>query len=314
MIFFFYGPNRFLARQELDRMQTAYLKKTGSDFGLDKVDGATLSVSGLRSVLQASPFLASSRLVIVRDFGQTKPTAAQVEQLVKEIPATTVAVFYDPDADQRTAYVKSMLKLARVVKFEPLATTALFSWIEQTASSVGGTISRSAAQKLVDAAGEDQWRLREELIKLTGYQAEVTAETIEAMVVPTLHQSVFVLVEAMMAGKARESISVYRDLLEEREHELKLLTMVIWQLRNVMMAKLAPPVSSDDLAKMTGLSPYVASKAQALAKHIDKNVLTNVFCQAAETEYRIKSGAEPGQRAVERLIIEIATQMQPSKR
>ena len=51
------------------------------------------------------------------------------------------------------------------------------------------------------------------------------------LVVPTLNQSIFDLVEAMTAGRGKMAMGAYHELLAERTNEIYLLTMVIWQLR-----------------------------------------------------------------------------------
>src|ERR1700684_3697593 len=99
MIFFFYGPNTYAARQQLAKLVVEYEKKTGSNLGLERIDGAKVKPDALNASLQAAPFLATSRLVIVEDLGLNKAVAATVDRYLKNIPATTVAVFYDPTVD-----------------------------------------------------------------------------------------------------------------------------------------------------------------------------------------------------------------------
>jgi DNA polymerase-3 subunit delta len=307
MIFFFYGPNAYGARHEIHRMTEAYVKKTGSDLGFERIDGSNLNLKSLQSTLQASPFLATSRLVIVDDFGKVKVTSEALEATLAVIPSTTVAVFYDGEVDQRTAYFKTMQKIARTVKFEAMSSSELTNWIMAEAKRLGGSIDRPTAQALLAAAGEDQWRLSGELSKLVSYQTKISKETVALMVVPTLNQSIFDLVEAMTAGRGKAAMSAYHELLAERTNEIYLLTMVIWQLRNLLLARTAVGLAPNDLAKVAGMSPYVAGKAMQAARSFDESTLKQAFLAATECEYRIKSGREPAQPAVERLILEVAT-------
>ena len=307
MIFFFYGPNAYAARHEIHRMSEAYVKKTGSDIGFERLEGAGLTLKGLQTTLQTSPFLATSRLVIIDDFGKVKVTSEALEHTLASIPSTTVAVFYDSDVDQRTAYYKTMHKVARNVKFEAMTGSQLIAWVTNETKRLGGTIERPAAQALLATAGEDQWRLSGELSKLVSYQPKVTAETVAFLVVPTLNQSIFDLVEAMTAGRGKAALGAYHELLAERTNEIYLLTMVIWQLRNLLLARTAHGLAPNDLAKVAGMSPYVAGKAMQAARAYDESTLKQAFLAATECEYRIKSGREPAQPAVERLILEVAT-------
>ena len=45
MTLFFYGPNSYALRQQLGQMVEAYRKKVGSDFGLERLDGADVLVT-----------------------------------------------------------------------------------------------------------------------------------------------------------------------------------------------------------------------------------------------------------------------------
>lgn len=306
MIFFFYGPNTYAARQELQRMTNGYLKKVGTDFGLEHLDGSGLSLNQLQANLQASPFLATSRLVIVDGFGKVKVTSEGLTAMLAAVPATTVVVFYDAEVDQRTTYYKTIIKTARIVKFEAETTSQLLQWISKETKRLGGSIDRLSAQALLEAAGEDQWRLSGELSKLVSYRTVVTVETIKLLVAPQVSQTIFDLVEAMTAGRGKAAMTYYHNLLAERANEIYLLTMIIWQLRNLLLAKTSHGLSPNELAKTAGMSPYVAGKALTVARAYDEATLKQAFLAAAECEYRIKTGQIPPQPALERLILEVA--------
>lgn len=305
MIFFFYGPNLYAAQAELERMTSAYLKKAGSDFGLERLEG-NASWEQLQGALLATPFLANSRLVIISDFGKAKPDPDRLAKLIEGMPSTTVAVFYDREADRRTGYFKTLCNLARAVEFKLLTTPELVQWIGREVKRQGGSITRSVAQQLLEVAGEDQWRLSGEIAKLVAYQPEVTKETIAELVVPNLNQSVFDLVDAMTAGRGKAALTAYHALLAERTNELYLLTMIIWQLRNLLTAKSAAGMAAAELASKTGLSPYVANKSIAAAQPYRESTLKKAFLAAVECEYNIKSGRQPAAPAVENLIVAVA--------
>src|SRR6266567_1829039 len=102
MTLFFYGANSFALRKQLGQMVEAYRTKAGSDYGLDRVDGAALKTKGLTAILQASPFLASSRLVIVEGVVANKPVSEKLADIMGHVPASTVVVFVEREVDQRT--------------------------------------------------------------------------------------------------------------------------------------------------------------------------------------------------------------------
>lgn len=307
MTLFFYGPNTFALRQQLRQMVEAYVAKAGSDFGLERIDGASIKPRELLANLQAAPFLASSRLVIIEGLAANKGAAEKLGEVLANVPASTVAVFVEREVDQRTSVFKTLGKADKVIKFELLSGPKLTAWVSGEIARLGGTADRSAVQELVDLAGEDQWRLQGEINKLVNYNVQVTSATVQELVVPSIERSIFDLVEAMAAGRASAALSGYHALLKQKESEIYILTMIQWQLRNLLLAKTAPAeMAPNDLAKAAGMSPYVASKMAAAQARLSQDMLTAAYAAAADCEYDIKTGRLKSEAAVEQLIYRVA--------
>lgn len=308
MTIFFYGVNSYALRQQLSQMVQAYLAKAGSDYGLERIDGAAVKAEGLRAALQATPFLASSRLVIVEGVAGNKPVAEKLAGLMKLVPQSTVAVFVEREVDQRTVAFKALKAADKVVKFEVLEGPKLLSWIKAEIERLGGTAEPAAIRELVELAGGDQWRLAGEINKLVNYNAKVTVETVNALVERSVERTIFDLVEAMAAGRVGAAMTAYRALLEHRESEMYVLTMIQWQLRNLLLAKTAPAgMAPADLAKAAGMSPYVAGKMMAAQSALDEGLLVAAYRAAADCEFDIKTGRLKAEVAVEQLIFRISS-------
>jgi DNA polymerase III subunit delta len=307
MVFFFYGTNTYMLRQKLREMTSTYLEKTGTDMGLERIDGANVTIDRLRSSLQASPFLTTSRLIIVESLGKNKVVSAKIDHLIELVPETTVAVFVETEIDQRTVYFKELSKSAKVVQFEALPLPKLGNWIQGQVENLGGTIDRSAVNLLLEMTNGDQWRLSEEIQKLVNYKSTVTRETIMLLVEAGLDQNVFDMVEAMSAGRADEALKTYRKLINAREDPFKILGMVEWQLRNLLLAKAGGQISQPELAKVGGMSPYVAGKMQTAARRHDLDTLKAAFAGAVDTEYFMKTGQVPAEVGLEQLIYRVAS-------
>jgi DNA polymerase-3 subunit delta len=251
--------------------------------------------------------LANSRLVIIDGVAQNKSLGDKLPKLMESVPSSTVAVFADRTIDQRTSVYKQLLKADKVVKFDPLTGPKLLGWAKAEVEKLGGTAEPAALRELVETAGEDQWRLSGELNKLVNYEPTVTVRQVRELVAPSVEQSIFHLVEAMTAGKAAPALAGFRRLLERRESEMYVLTMVQWQLRNLLLAKAAPAAMTPaELAKAAGMSPFVAGKMMTAQGETGEAALKQAYQLAAKCEYDIKSGRLKGEAAVEQLIFRIA--------
>ena len=309
MTFFFYGDNVYALRQQLAKMSAEYLKRTGSDFGLQRIDGAAAKPQELAAVLQAAPFLATSRLVIVENAAANK--SAKVGALMATVPDTTVAVFVESQVDRRTTAYKDLGAADRVIEFKPLPPGQLVSWVVAEVKRLGGSIGRPAAQALVDLVGDDQWRLAEEANKLVNFSSDITVDAVKDLVIASVDQSIFDLVDAMTAGRVSVALAGYRTMLDRRESEIYILTMVQWQLRNLLWAVTAPNgITQAELAKAAGLSPFVAGKAIAARKHSTEAILVAAYILASEAEFDIKTGRIKAEAAVEQLIYNVAASVE----
>ncbi len=307
MTLFFYGPNMYALRQQLNQMVGAYLAKAGSDFGLERIDGATVKAQVLAGSLQATPFLATSRLVVVEGLSGNKAVAEKLAGVLASVPTTTVAVFVEREVDQRTTAFKTLMKADKVVKFEALAGSKLLNWARGEVERLGGSAEAPVLRELVDLAGEDQWRLSGEINKLVNYDPKVTVEAVRALVVPSIERSIFDLVEAMAAGRTAPALASFHGLLEQKESEMYVLTMIQWQLRNLLLAKTAPAtMAPGDLAKAAGMSPYVAGKMAAAQNAVSLEALSAAYKAAADCEYDIKTGRVRAEAAVEQLVYQVA--------
>lgn len=283
------------------------MSKTGSDMGLERIDGQNVTADVLLNALTAVPFLATSRLVIIEDLGSNKGLASKIDELIRDVPETTVALFYETEVDQRTAYYKTMISKAKPVKFESLTSSGLSRWVRLEVERLKGQIDTAAIAKLIDIVGDDQWRLEQEIMKLVNYRARVSVESVDAMVIQTPQQTIFDLVEAMSGKRVKTAVSIFRDLIAQRTNEVYILSMIIWQLRNLLLAKTAGTITQVELAKRAGMSPYVAGKALVRQRDFSEEDLQQAYLAAIRTDYELKSGQGEPEELVERLIYRVST-------
>jgi len=305
MILFFYGANSFAARAKLGQLKDQYIAKNGNDFGLDQLDGERIKLQDLVQQLQAVPFLATSRLIIVENLSRNKTVAEEILERLDEVPESTIVVLYDPDVDKRGKYFKTLSKLPRAAEFKPLTPPQLARWIEDEVVRLGSSIDRSAAQELLHRCGDDQWRLQGEITKLATYSEKITKTDVEAMVEVSEEQNIFAFLDSVMAGDVAAALGGLERLQATGQNEIYILTMLLWQLRQVLLAKFSETTNSGELAKRAGMSPYAAGKAIGLARKIDEDVLRNMYSACVRCERDIKQGKARPEELIETLVMQL---------
>lgn len=305
MILFFYGANSFAARAKLGQIKDQYIAKNGNDFGLDQLDGERIKLQDLIQQFQAMPFLATSRLIIVENLGKNKQVAEDILDRLDEVPESTIVVLYDPEVDKRSKYFKALSKLPRAAEFKPLAPPQLARWIEDEAVRLGSSIDRPAVQELLSRCGDDQWRLAGEITKLATHGDKVTKADVEAMVEVSEEQNIFAFLDSVMAKDVRAALGGLERLQATGQNEMYILTMLLWQLRQVLLAKFSGTTNSGELAKRAGMSPYAAGKAITLARKIDEDVLKDMYSACVHCERDIKLGKAKPEELIEALVMRL---------
>ncbi len=305
MILFFYGANSFAARAKLGQLKEQYIAKAGNDFGLDQLDGERIKLQELIQQFQAVPFLATSRLIIVENLGKNKQVAEEILGRLDEVPESTIVVLYDPEVDKRSKYFKTLSKLPRAAEFKPMAPPQLARWIEDEATRLGSSMERPAVQELLNRCGDDQWRLAGEITKLATHSEKIVKADVESMVEVSEEQNIFAFLDSVMAKDVRTALGGLERLQATGQNEMYILTMLLWQLRQVLLAKFSGTTNSGELAKRAGISPYAAGKAITLARKTDEDVLKDMYSACVHCERDIKLGKAKPEELIEALVMRL---------
>jgi DNA polymerase-3 subunit delta len=305
MILFFYGANSFAARAKLKQLKEQYVAKSGNDFGLDQIEGERIKLQDLVQQLQAVPFLATSRLIIIENLSKNKTVAEEILSHLDDVPESSIVVLYDPEVDKRSKYFKTLSKLPHAAEFKPLPPPQLMRWIEETVVKFGSSIDRPAVQELITRCGDDQWRLRGELTKLATHSSQITKQDVEELVELGEEQNIFQFLDSLMARDLKASLIGLERLQATGQNEMYIITMILWQLRQVLLAKFSGATSGNELASRAHLSPYAAGKALALAKKIDEAALKDMYTAVVDCEYGIKTGKAKPEELIEGLVIRL---------
>lgn len=312
MVLFFYGPNVYASRQKLRELVARFKKSSGSDFGLERIDGSKATADQIVSAITALPFLGGHRLVVVEDMLANKDIVASVIANLNRVPEVNVVVFYERQADQRTKGFKDLVKVTRAKKFEPLEGSRLVQWLRKTAQDKGGSFDSETAQYLIERAGNDQWRLSQEIAKLINYESKVSKDAIKQLVEPVFEQTIFDLIEAVSDGQLKRALELYQGLRNNKAEPLYILSMLGWQLHNLLIVKAAEELPASEIAKDFGMSPFVINKTRRLNGRVDFDTLNLTYDSVIETDFKLKTGGGEPDLLMEQLIINLAQLLSPA--
>ncbi|MBU0706478.1 DNA polymerase III subunit delta [Patescibacteria group bacterium] len=309
-LFLFTGEETYLLHEQINSWKKAFTEKHG-DINLAILDAEDIPLYEIMAAVNAMPFLGDKRLIFIHglpDKPKTRQTAEPTkkdekrdEELKKleadldEIPESSVVVFVQSNPDKRKSFYKKLSAKAEVKEFIPLTGQILNEWIKKRIQVSGASIDLSTAEYLASLAGQDLWRLSQEIDKLTAYSSgeDITRPIIDRLVVPTLEANVFHLTDALGIKDHRKAIQHLHRSLAAGENLRQVFYMVVRQFRLLLQGsgyKISNPNSNPTaFAATLKLHPFVARNTMAQLKNFSYQELKDAYARLLEIDVALKT-------------------------
>ncbi|MFC4411062.1 DNA polymerase III subunit delta [Chungangia koreensis] len=267
------------------------------------------------------PFFSERKLILAKNASFLKAAEknkVKVEHDLKalerwlEHPSTTaVTVFVAPyeKLDERKKITKLMKEKSVVAVGKALQEQELVQWVVQEASKRGKTISKELALKLIDITGLDMIRLQAEIEKMSlylGEEKEITSSIIEEMVARTLEQDAFKMLNAYLTGDTETALSVYHDLIRQKEEPIMLTSLLASQIRlmhHVFFLK-KKGYHQQQIAKQLKVHPYRVKLLLDSTLRINENKLIEVMKKLADVDLKLKTVSGNRDRILELVLMQ----------
>lgn len=299
------GPNQFMIQRELQALKDAFVAGHG-DFGIESFEAGDVGFGRLLETVSSLPFLASRRMVVIRDLHANKDLGEKIEQFLDAVADTTDVIFVEPKFDKRLGLYKALKKRTDFREFNELDERQLAHWLTEEAAQRSGELKSNDARFIIQRAGIDQMALSNELDKLLSYDPKITRQTIELLIEPLPSSTVFELLDAAFSGKQSAALELYADQRKQQVEPQAIMGMIAWQLHVLAVVKFNEDDSPDEVAKAAKLNPYVVRKTLGLARNMRPSQVKNLIDRAARLDARLKSENLDADDAVQHFLLTIS--------
>lgn len=320
MIIFFYGEDTFRLKQKLRELKEKFIASSLGEANLVVLTGKTLTFEEFVRQVLAIPFLSRKRLLVVENFLKNgSPTIQKkVADFLKphkkssesKVPDSTILVFIEEGCpDRREILFKTLKTIGRLQEFTPLSEEAMRAWIRKEVLGRGGEVEAEVIRKLAAFVGNDLWRMSNEISKLLAYNRLINAASVEMLVNSQIQANIFELCEAIAAKSLSRAMQELVKLLQSGYAELYILTMIIYEYRNLLIIKDAllrsPKLNKWSLSAKVKLHPYVVGKTLPMAKKYSLDELKKKYEKILYFETAIKTGKIEPKIALELLVFDL---------
>ena len=317
-LYFLFGNDEFAISRKLKDFESDFADPTSAGMNTARLDARSVSENDLNNALNAMPFLAKRRLVLMANPSSKYNNASSRKkflEFIEKTPETTRLVLYE-SAEPKEAEKHWLNKWAE--KNDRKMQTKAFmlprlremtGWIVNETKQQGGQIEPRAAEMLKDMVGVDTRQAGMEIAKLLAYVnwvRPVTSQDVEAVCIVTSQQSVFDFVDALSSGNGKSAQHLLHRLLES-EDPFSLWGMVIRQFRLLIQAReiLDGRGTKDDVARALGVHPFVAEKTTQQAGRFSVESLEYVYRKLLAIDEGVKTGQVTLDLALDTLVVEL---------
>jgi len=307
----FFGDEKALIDEAQSHVRLLANAQGLVDFNFDRLSARSASMQAIVASAQTLPVMAAQRFVEVCDAEAI--AADDLELLERYLAApnqsTVLALFFQSN-DSRPKIMKLLENHAQLFRFEHPKEAHMFDWAMRRAKRHKLVLTEEAASCLCMVVGIDLLLLEralEKLVLVTNLERAATAQDVSLHVAATRLEDAFALGRAVALSSRKDAVASLARLKAAREVPLRLLGMLLWQMKQVVSARILIDSGADDKSLQTALSLYgerlkvvsTAARKRPLDAHM-KRVL-----KLAELDVTLKSSRAPAWLHLERTVMQL---------
>ncbi|MDP2648214.1 MAG: DNA polymerase III subunit delta [Candidatus Yanofskybacteria bacterium] len=318
MLIFYYGPDGYRVQQKANQTIHRYREKYHPAINLFILDFAQNDyLATFEQALKNFSFFPEVKLIVAKNLFSQPVLAQSVAELIESHGIQTskdivVLLQEEHDTDKlsksnKELFAKFQGKGATVEYFPLLESSGLSGWIKQECILRNTSITPGAAQKLLVLVGNDTALLGNELDKLVNYAGEraITEDDVRLLVATKIDLNIFDLIDAFAQRNKTLSFVLLSKELDQGRDPYYILTMIIYQLRNLLSVKdlASRGLDPQAIAKKAGLHPFVVRKAYVQAQKLPFEMLMASYKTALELDTDAKNGTVDLPLALQQLVL-----------
>lgn len=308
------GTEHYFFDETINRVKSSLSQSEEIDvimFDLDEVP-----VQHVLEEADTIPFFTEKKLIVVKNSSFLKATEKGKEKIEHDIKAlenwlshpsdTSVSLFLAPyeKLDERKRITKLMKEKAVHLEAKQLEGNDLKVWIQSAVQSENKSISSLAIQNLIETIGNDLVQLKSEIQKMVIYLGddnEITPQIIDLLLSRTLEQDAFQLLNAYLRGDTATALTVYHDLLRQKEEPIMLTALLASQIRLMSNVRYLQKKGyhAQAIAKQLKVNPYRVKLIVESRIQVGEDRLLETLHRLADADLKLKTSSGRRERILE---------------
>lgn len=335
MLYIIWGEDDFSIEEYLQEIKVSLGNSSMLSTNTNVLEGRKLNPSALRAVGEAMPFLSEKRLVIVKGllerFESGRPANGKKSVLssanqedcqalagcIKGLPDSTVLVLIDNievknNSLKTNPLYNAICDQALVKPFPLLRGIKLTQWVQSRIARQGGSISRQAANLLMEFIGSNLYIMNNEIVKLVAYTGGhmIEEKDVRQVVSYAKEGDIFTMIDAIMDHKADEAEKILQQLLQSGVVPSQMLVLLARQIQTLIQLKdlKSQKIALSEIQRRLGIvHEFIWNKVSRRAEKYTIERLKNTYQKLLEADLSIKTGRLEGDLALSILVADLCS-------
>ncbi len=326
-VIFMYGNDEFAMARRLAEFGSIFTDASSAGMNTARLEARTMTEDDLNNAVNAMPFLAKYRLVLLANPSarySTPQARKKFLDFIEKVPPTAkliisenvdVKTYRDKARQEKEDEKHWLVKWIRkaglgLERFALPAQWEMTGWINKNVKDQGGQIEQAAAAKLAEMIGPDTRQAAQETAKLLAYvnwARPIKLQDVEAVSIVSAEPEVFATVDALASGNRTVAQRLLHGMLQN-EDAFGIWGMVLRQFRLLLLARevIEAGGGQRQVEQALGVHAFVAEKVFGQAQRFTLPALEQIYHRLLEIDEGAKTGQMSLDLALEMFVVELA--------
>ncbi|MFX3674441.1 MAG: DNA polymerase III subunit delta [Paenisporosarcina sp.] len=309
------GTEYYFFEETINKVKSSLSKEEEIDvltFDLDEIP-----VQHVLEEADTVPFFTNKKMIVAKNTSFLKASEKGKEKIEHDLKSlekwlnnpsdTAIILFIAPyeKLDERKKITKLMKEKSVHLEAKSLEGNDLKVWIQSAVHKEQKSISNEAIQCLIETIGHDLIHLKSEIQKMVVYVGEedneITLQVVELLMSRTLEQDAFQLLNAYLSGDTSKALTVYHDLLRQKEEPIMLTALLASQIRLMSNVRYLQKKGyhAQAIAKQLKVNPYRVKLIVESRLQVGEERLLETLHRLSEADYKLKTSSGRRERILE---------------
>jgi len=282
-VYFLHGEEPYYMDELISFFEQNILTEEEKAFNASMLYGKDIDYKYIVDEARQYPLMASRRLVIVKEAQDLKTFNELQTYLEKPNPSTVLVLCYKHKKLDKRLKISKVLEAQSVIfESKKIYDNQAAGWIKSFIVDKGYKISEIAAETLAAYIGPDLSRLSNEIDKILINQdrtKEIQVDDIKEQVGISKDFDVFELQKALGERNFGKANLILRYFMQNpnANPSVLVLSSLYSYFNKVFIVQCHSTLNDQDLAKLTGVSPFFLKEYRMAARKYSRYALHNLF-------------------------------------